>query len=94
MTARTLPARFPPSGAWPGQMRADMVAAYLDYKDTAELAAAVKRGDAPAPSLMRGTGRSKEPVWITADIDRNLAPLVPDGQDTTSRKRDLKDLVG
>jgi hypothetical protein len=33
-----IPARYP-SGPWPTQMRADMVAAYLDYRDIAELAA-------------------------------------------------------
>jgi hypothetical protein len=31
-------------------MRADMVAAFLDFEDTAELVAAVKRGEAPPPS--------------------------------------------
>jgi len=33
-----IPARYP-SGPWPIEMRADMVAAYLDYRDIAELAA-------------------------------------------------------
>ena len=45
--ARSLPARYPP-GAWPAQMRADMVAAFLDFESTAELAAAVKRGEVPS----------------------------------------------
>ena len=40
----TLPARYPPIGTWPALMRADMAAAYLDYRDTGELARAVARG--------------------------------------------------
>jgi hypothetical protein len=35
--AGSIPAGYP-SGPWPMQMHADMVAAYLDYRDTAELA--------------------------------------------------------
>jgi hypothetical protein len=49
---RNLPARYPP-GPWPGQMRADMVAAFLDFENTADLAAAVSRGEAPRPSALR-----------------------------------------
>jgi len=64
------PARYPPTGAWPAQMRADMAAAYLDYADTTQLAAAVRRGEAPAPSSMRGSGRRREPIWARADLDR------------------------
>ncbi len=70
----SLPARYPPLGAWPTQMRADMVAAYLDYRDTAELAAAVRRGDAPTPSALRGAGRRRESVWARRDLDRAVAP--------------------
>ena len=44
-------------------MRADMAAAYLDYRDTKELTAAVSRKDAPPPDALRGKGRSREPVW-------------------------------
>ena len=52
---RTLPARYPP-GPWPAQMRADMVAAFFDFENTAELVAAVKRGEAPLPSAIRKRG--------------------------------------
>ena len=45
-----LPARYPPTGAWPAIMRADMTAAYLDYRDTSELARGVSRGEAPRRS--------------------------------------------
>ena len=44
-----LPARYPPRGSWPAVMRADMAAAYLDYRNTGELARAVTRGEAPPP---------------------------------------------
>jgi len=55
-------------------MRADMAAAYLDYRDTGELARAVMRGEAPPPTGYHGIGRSREPVWSKAAID-NMAPV-------------------
>ena len=69
MASRTpLPARHPPTGTWPALMRADLAAAYLDYRDTGELARAVGRGEAPPPTGYHGIGRAREPVW---SIDRN-----------------------
>lgn len=65
-----LPARYPPIGIWPALMRADMAAAYLDYRNTAELARAVMRGEAPPPIGYHGTGRCREPVWSKTVIDR------------------------
>jgi hypothetical protein len=74
MTQRTaLPARYPPTATWPALMRADMVAAYLDYRDTAELARAVGRGEAPPPIGYHGAGRAREPVWSKATIDKFTA---------------------
>jgi len=73
-------------------MRADMAAAYLDYRDTDELARAVVRGEAPSPTGYRGTGRSREPVWSKAVIDNFTAPakaLDPD----RSEVKDLSSLV-
>lgn len=61
-------ARYP-LGPWPMQMRADMVAAYLDYRDTAELAAAIRRGEAPPPTSFRRRGRRREPVWSRVTLD-------------------------
>lgn len=90
--ARVLPARYPPAGAWPAQMRADMVAAYLDFHDTAELAAAVRAGQAPAPSSLRGKGQHRVPVWARADLDRHIAPDSPRGQDERPREN-LQSLV-
>jgi len=46
------PARYPPTGTWPAVMRADMAAAYLDYRDTSELARGVSRGEAPHRSAI------------------------------------------
>lgn len=51
-----LPARYPPTGAWPAVMRADMAAAYPDYRDTRELARGVSRGEAP-------------PRWAITELD-------------------------
>ena len=82
MVRRTsLPARYPPVGAWPTLMRADMAAAYLDYRDTAELARAVGRGEAPPPIGYHGSGRARQPVWSKAVIDNFAAPartIAPD----------------
>ena len=72
---RNLPARYPP-GPWPGQMRADMVAAFLDFENTAELVAAVKRGEAPPPSAMRKKGAKTEPVWSRASLEHFSAPSI------------------
>lgn len=85
-TSQALPARYPPSGVWPAQMRADMAAAYLDFSNTAELVAAIKRGDAPTPSSLRGEGRKREPVWSRDDLDRHIAPLSPRLQDDRVRE--------
>lgn len=87
------PARYPPIGAWPTQMRADMAAAYLDYRDTAELAAAIGRRDAPPPSCIRGKGRHTEPVWSRDDLDRYVAPRVLRRQNSEQPKEDLQSLV-
>jgi hypothetical protein len=72
---RNLPARYPP-GPWPGQMRADMVAAFLDFENTAELVAAVKRGEAPPPSAIRKRGKDAEPVWSRPHLEHFSAPSI------------------
>lgn len=75
MTSRSaLPARYPPIGAWPALMLADMAAAYLDFANTHELARAVGRGEAPPPIGYRGIGRARQPVWSRAAIDDFAAP--------------------
>jgi hypothetical protein len=55
-------------------MRADMAAAYLDYRNTGELARAVVRGEAPPPTGYHGIGRAREPVWSKVAIDNFTAP--------------------
>jgi len=70
---RSLPARYPP-GPWPAQMRADMVAAFFDFENTAELVSAVKRGEAPPPSAIRKRGKEAEPVWSRAHLEHFSAP--------------------
>jgi hypothetical protein len=79
MRRAALAARYPPTGAWPAQMRADMAAAYLDYCDTRELVAAIVRGEAPAPSSLRGSGRKREPIWARSDLDHYACPTLDSG---------------
>jgi hypothetical protein len=55
-------------------MRADMAAAYLDYRDTGELARAVGRGEAPLPIGYHGTGRTRQPVWSKLAMDAFTTP--------------------
>ncbi|MFB9268027.1 hypothetical protein ACFFWD_33670 [Bradyrhizobium erythrophlei] len=57
------PARFPPSGAWPFELRADMVAALLDFDTTRQLCKAIADGTAPRPGAVRGRGARLEVVW-------------------------------
>jgi hypothetical protein len=74
-------------------MRADMAAAYLDYSDTAELIAAISRGEAPAPSSLRGKGRKREPVWNREILDRHLVPVTSSGEDRDNQQENLQSLV-
>jgi hypothetical protein len=55
-------------------MRADMAAAYLDYRDTGELARGVSRGEAPSPIGYHGIGRTREPIWSKTAIDNFIEP--------------------
>jgi hypothetical protein len=50
----SLTARYPVNGAWPAEMRIDMLAAYLDFRTVRELALAISRGHAPPPTGYRG----------------------------------------
>jgi hypothetical protein len=64
-TTRSLPARYA-VGAWPAEMRADLVAAYLDFETTGLLMAAILRGEAPPPTAMRIHRGKQVPVWSGA----------------------------
>jgi hypothetical protein len=67
-------ARYPPTGAWPEVMNADMAAAYLDYRDTGELARGARRIEASLPMGHHGIGRTREPVWSKSAIDNLIEP--------------------
>jgi hypothetical protein len=91
--AAALPARFPPTGVWPAEMRADMAAAYFDFRDTAELQRAIARGEAPPPSALRGLGRSREPIWHRHCLDQHIAPATPTRQDDARPRENLAALL-
>jgi hypothetical protein len=80
------PARFPPVPMWPIEMRADLVAAYLDFRTTYVLCKAIAAGDAPRPTGTRGTGSAMEPVWFRDAVKefaarRNASRHDPDRED-------------
>ncbi|MTV15485.1 MULTISPECIES: hypothetical protein [Bradyrhizobium] len=68
-----LPPRYPENGAWPAEMRVDMLAAYLDFRSVRELVLAVSRDDAPSPTSTRGTSRSREAIWARVSVDEHVA---------------------
>jgi hypothetical protein len=57
------PARFPPAGVWPLELRAEMVAALLDFDTTRQLCKAIATGTAPRPGAVRDDGMGSEVVW-------------------------------
>jgi hypothetical protein len=90
---RALPARYPPHGAWPAVMRADMTAAFFDCPDTAELARQVSRGEAPKPTDLIGVGRGREPVWAREACVRFVAHRHGIGDDPGTEAENVADLV-
>lgn len=66
-------ARYPPGGVWPYEMRADMVAAILDFPTSYALCLAISAGDAPRPTATRGSGAKLEPVWHRESIRQFLS---------------------
>jgi len=64
--------RFP-VGPWPAELRADMVAALLDFDSTTELCAAIERGEAPRPTSWRGSGSNREPTWSREVCESHVA---------------------
>lgn len=58
---RSVCPRYP--DRWPAEMRADVVAAFLDYDTTRELWKAIARNEAPRPTAYRVRGKRREPVW-------------------------------
>ena len=70
----SLLARYPVNGAWPAEMRIDMLTAYLDFRSVRELVIAVSRGEAPPPTRYRGVGRTREAIWVKVIVDEHVAP--------------------
>ena len=93
LMARTaIPARYP-LGPWPGEMRADLTAAFFDHPDTASLFRAVERGEAPRPTSLRGKGSAREPVWCLAACEDYLARRHDVESTAGSRSERLEALV-
>jgi hypothetical protein len=67
------PARFPKNGLWPIELRADMLAALLDFETTRQLCKAIAAGAAPRPGAVREVGGSSELVWSLAAVRRFVA---------------------
>lgn len=65
--------RYPEHGAWPAEMRIDMLAAYLDFRSVDELVRSISKGHAPAPTGYRVRGRSREPIWSKLVVDEYVA---------------------
>jgi hypothetical protein len=72
----SLSIRYPANGAWPAEMRIEMLAAYLDFRSVRELVLAVSRGEAPPPTRYRGVGRAREAIWVKVIVDEHVAPGV------------------
>lgn len=76
------PARYPKNGLWPFELRADMVAALLDFETTRQLCKAIAAGNAPRPGATRGSGNSLEVVWSLEAVKAFVAArhhvIVPD----------------
>jgi hypothetical protein len=66
---RSLTARFPAGSAWPAEMRADMVAAYLDYQTSGKMMAGISRGEVPPPTATRIFNGRRISVWARAACD-------------------------
>lgn len=70
---RSVKARYPEHGAWPGEMRADLAAAFLDYDTTGLLFTAIMRGEAPRPTSTRLRDGRREPVWALEALRTHVA---------------------
>lgn len=73
-------ARYPVNGAWPAEMRIDMLVAHLDFRSVRELVLAVSRGEAPPPTRYRGVGRAREAIWVKVIVDEHVAPGIRSGR--------------
>ena len=69
---------YPTGSLWPIELRADMVAALLDFRTTHELCKALAAGEAPRPTATRIASSHAEPTWfresVLAFVSRRHAP--------------------
>jgi hypothetical protein len=90
---RSRPARHPPHGAWPAEMRADVAAAFLDYETTGQLYAAVLRGEAPRPTGERLRNGRREPTWALDQLKAHVANRHEIAFDALSGKENIGELI-
>jgi hypothetical protein len=90
---RSLPARFPPAGAWPAEMRADLVAAFFDFKTTGELYKAILRAEAPRPTAFRRRDGRREPVWALEACRSHVANRHEIASDAAPARTSIVDLI-
>jgi hypothetical protein len=90
---RSRPARHPPHGAWPAEMRADVAAAFLDYETTGQLYAAVLRGEAPRPTGARLRNGRREPIWALDQLKAHVANRHEIASDALLGKENIGELI-
>jgi hypothetical protein len=90
---RSLPARYPVHGAWPGEMRADMAAAFLDYDTSGQFLQAVLQGDAPRPSSERSQAGRREPMWALDVLQAHIANRHQIANDASQSTESIGSLV-
>jgi hypothetical protein len=84
VSGRSIAARYPDQ--WPLEMRADAVAALLDYETTGQLWKAVSRGEAPRPTAYRTQNGRREAIWALEICRSQLsAKTKPNSQCLTKR---------
>jgi hypothetical protein len=88
---RSLPARHPPNGAWPAEMRADMAAAFLDYETTGKFFKAIERREAPRPTATRLRDGKRVPVWPVEACLRFIADRHGIDSDASTVSRSIVD---
>ncbi len=86
---RSRPARYPPGGAWPEEMRADMAAAFLDFETSGQLFKAILKGEAPGPSSTRLRDGRREPVWALDVLRSHIANRHEISSDVVSGDDDI-----
>lgn len=90
---RSVPARYPPGGAWPAEMRADMAAAFLDYETTGRLQQAILRNEAPRPTASRLRDGRRVPVWALDACRKFVANRHEIRSDAGAAVENIEDLV-